>query len=219
MIADRRTYMSDVIEELKLQWPDNHLVDFVCHGHSVPAGYHSWAMVEPFRSYPHLFHYGLKERFAFAVTNVIVTAIGGEMSDSGAARFGAEVLNHTPRVVTIDYGLNDRRIGLEKAEASWRSMIEKALKRNIKLILLTPTHDNTCLAGPADMWQSLCQHAEQIRGLAAEYKVGLVDSLALFENHIESGGDLSDLLSWVNHPNRKGHQIVADDMLRWFPIG
>jgi lysophospholipase L1-like esterase len=121
--------------------------------------------------------------------------------------------------MTIDYGLNDRRVGLQEAEASWRSMIEKALKRHIKLILLTPTHDNTCLAGPVDQWESLCQHAEQIRKLAAEYEVGLVDSFSLFESYINSGGDLSDLLSWPNHPNRKGHQIVADELLRWFPIG
>jgi len=218
MIADKRTYISDIIEELRLQWPDNHLVNFVCHGHSVPAGYHSWT-VEPFKSYPHLFHVGLKERFIFAVTNVIVTAIGGEESDRGAARFDAEILSHNPHVMTIDYGLNDRRIGLEKAEASWRSMIEKTLKSHIKLILLTPTHDNTQLAGPAYQWESLCQHAEQIRRLANEYEVGLVDSFALFENYVNSGGDLSDLLSWPNHPNRKGHEIVADELLRWFPIG
>jgi acyl-CoA thioesterase I len=218
-IANKRTYMSAIVEDLRVQWPDNHLINFVCHGHSVPAGYHSWAMVEPFRSYPHLFHLGLKERYAFAVTNVIVTAIGGEESDKGAARFEAGVLIHNPRVMTIDYGLNDRRIGLEKAEASWRSMIEEALKRSTKLILLTPTHDHTQLAGPPDMWESLCQHAEQIRKLADEYEVGLVDSFAIFEHYVSSGGDLSDLLSWPNHPNKKGHQLVADEMLRWFPIG
>lgn len=217
MIANKRTYMSAIIEDLKVQWPDNHLINFVCHGHSVPAGYHSYS-VEPFKSYPHLFHLSLKERFIFAVTNVIVTAIGGEESDKGAARFEAEVLTHSPRVMTIDYGLNDRRIGLEKAEASWRSMIEKALERQIKLILLTPTHDNTGLVGPADMWESLCQHAEQIRKLANEYEVGLVDSFAIFEQYVGNAGDLSDILSWPNHPNKKGHQLVAYELLRWFPI-
>lgn len=217
-VADKRTYLSNIIEELKVQWPDNHLINIVCHGHSVPAGYHSWANVDMFNSYPMLFHRGLKERFLFAVVNVIVTAIGGEESDKGAARFDTEVLNHNPRVLTIDYGLNDRRIGLEKAEESWRPMIEKSLKRNIKLILLTPTHDNSGIVGPSEYWESLKQHAEQIRRLASEYEVGLVDSFALYENYVASGGDLSDLLSWPNHPNRKGHQIVADELLRWFPI-
>ncbi|MDO8587224.1 MAG: SGNH/GDSL hydrolase family protein [Armatimonadota bacterium] len=218
-IADRRTYLANIVDELKTQWPENRTVNIVCHGHSVPAGYHSWATVETFKSYPHLFHCGLKERFAFAVVNVIVTAIGGEESDKGAARFDSEVLNHNPRVLTIDYGLNDRRIGLEKAEASWRSMIEKSLQRDIELVLLTPTHDNSGLVGPPEYWESLRQQAGQIRKLADEYEVGLVDSFALYERCVGSGGDLSDLLSWPNHPNRNGHQLVADDLLRWFPIG
>ena len=59
---------------------------------------------------------------------------------------------------------------------------------------------------------------EQIRRLASEYEVGVVDSFALFENYVNSGGDLFDLLSWANHPNRKGHQLVADELLRWFPV-
>jgi hypothetical protein len=27
---------------------------------------------------------------------------------------------------------------------------------------------------------------------------------------------ISDLLSWHNHPNGKGHQMVAELLLRWF---
>ena len=30
-------------------------------------------------------------------------------------------------------------------------------------------------------------------------------------------GDLTDLLSWSNHPNRRGHELVAGLLLRWFP--
>ena len=35
---------------------------------------------------------------------------------------------------------------------------------------------------------------------------------------LAEGGDLSDLLSWSNHPNRAGHELVARELLRWFPI-
>ena len=217
-IADRRTYLADLIEEMKTPWPDNRTVNVVCHGHSVPAGYFGHAFVDTFSAYPHLLHRGLKERFPHAVINVIVTAIGGEESDRGAERFERDVLCHQPRVITIDYGLNDRRIGLEKAEASWRGMIEAALRQDVKLILLTPTHDNT-RAGDPEQWRLLELQAEQTRELAAEYEVGLADSMDAFDRYIESGGDLSDLLSWVNHPNRTGHELVASELLRWFPIG
>jgi len=71
--------------------------------------FHKTPVVDTFNAYPHLLHLGLKERFPFAVINVAVTAIGGENSESGAARFERDVLNRKPDVITIDYALNDRR--------------------------------------------------------------------------------------------------------------
>ena len=81
--------------------------------------------------------------------------------------------------MTIDYSLNDRRIGLARAEKAWRSMIEACLERDVPVILLTPTSDTRAkLDDPED---PLRQHARQVRGLAAEYGIGLVDSLAAFD--------------------------------------
>jgi lysophospholipase L1-like esterase len=176
-------------------------------------------MVDTLNAYPHLVHRSLKHRFPFAVINVIVTAVGGENSASGADRFEAEVLCHRPDVLTIDYGLNDRRLGLARAELAWRTMIERALKQDVKLLLLTPSADITQRrdADP-DERRDLQQHAAQIRALAEEYSVGLVDSMAAFERYCEEGGDLSDLLAWSNHPNRAGHELVARELLRWFPV-
>lgn len=217
-IADVRTYLADIVAELHKQWPENRAVNIVCHGHSVPSGYFATPVVDSFNAYPHLLHWLLKARYPFAVINVIVTAIGGENSTPGAERFEREVLCHRPDVVTIDYGLNDRPMGLVKAEGNWRSMIEKCLGRQVHLLLLTPTPDITRLAVPPDEgWLQLQQHAEQIRRLAAEYQVGLVDSLAAFERYAAESGDLTDLLSWQNHPNRRGHEMVATGLLRWFP--
>ena len=122
-LADKKTYLADVSELLQQKWPKNRRVNVVCHGHSVPAGYFKTPVVDTFNASPHLLHEGLKERFPYAVVNVIVTAIGGETSDRGAARFENDVLSHAPDIITIDYALNDRGIGLEKAQAAWTSMI------------------------------------------------------------------------------------------------
>lgn len=130
--ANRADYLAGVVEMLKQHWPDNRTVNIVCHGHSVPAGYFATPVVDTFNAYPHLLHWMLKQRFPFAVINVIVTAVGGENSESGAERLNAEVFCHRPDVLTVDYGLNDRGIGLERAEAAWRSIIERALERDIK---------------------------------------------------------------------------------------
>jgi acyl-CoA thioesterase-1 len=214
-VAEPATYLTNVTAELRQPWPKNRTVNLVCHGHSVPAGYFKTPAVDTFNAYPHLLHRGLKERFPCAVINITVTAIGGEDSESGAKRFGGDVLPLRPEVVTIDYALNDRRIGLARAETAWRSMITNALAHRIQVILLTPTPDLAArLDDPAD---PLNQHAAQIRRLAAEYHVGLADSLEAFRAKTKAGGRLADLMSQGNHPNRQGHELVAGELLRWFP--
>lgn len=209
------TYLSSVTEVMRRDWPNNRTVNIVCHGHSVPAGYFQTPKVETMSAYPHLLHETLAERFPHAVINVIVTAIGGENAEQGAKRFRADVLNLRPDVVTIDYALNDRGIGLERARAAWVSMIEAASKSGVKVILLTPTPDQGAkLDDPTD---PLNQHAEQIRALATTYRVGLVDSLAAFKSAIHGGAVLSTLMAQSNHPNRAGHLLVATALAKWFP--
>jgi lysophospholipase L1-like esterase len=209
-------YLSGVVAELTRQWPANRTVNIVCHGHSVPAGYFRTPVVDTFNAYPHLLHRGLKERFPYAVVNVIVTAIGGENSESGAKRFDLDVLSLRPDVVTIDYGLNDRGIGLAHAEAAWQTMIDQAKAAGVKVILLTPTPDTSVkLDDPND---PLNQHVQQIRVLARRNGVALVDSLACFKKRIHDGEPLESLMSQINHPNRKGHDVVAAELLRWFPV-
>jgi lysophospholipase L1-like esterase len=96
-------------------------------------------------------------------------------------------------------------------------MIEKALSRQIKVILLTPTGDiGASLDDPND---PLNQHAEQIRSLARHYQVGLADSLAATKGYIHDGGRLEELMSQQNHPNRRGHDLVVRELLEWFPEG
>jgi acyl-CoA thioesterase I len=213
--ADRQTYLADIVALLDRQWPDNRTVNIVCHGHSVPAGYFQTPVVDTFNAYPHLLHARLKERHPWAVINVIVTAIGGEHSVSGAARFDRDVLPLRPDVLLIDYGLNDRRVGLEAARSAWSEMIRKA--GNIKLLLLTPTGDSAAqIDDPAD---PLNQHAAQIRELAAQFGVGLADSLAAFQTAMAPGTKIEELLSVPNHPNRRGHDLVVAELMKWFAAG
>ena len=215
-VATPQSYLAGISTELKVRWPANHTVNLVCHGHSVPAGYARTPEVRTFDAYPYLMHLGLNERFPQSVINVIVTAIGGENSEQGAARFEKDVLSLRPEVVTIDYGLNDRSIGLARAEKGWRLMIEAALAGHVKVLLLTPTGDLSAkLDDPND---PLNQHAAQIRCLAAEYHIGLVDSQGAFKSYTNDGGNPADLMAQVNHPNRKGHELVAAELLKWFPL-
>lgn len=208
------SYLADVLAALKQEWPGNRTVNIVCHGHSVPAGYFQAPNVDSMNAYPHLLHRGLKERFPNAVINVIVTAVGGENSVAGAARFKRDVLRHRPDIVTLDYSLNDRGIGLEEARMAWVSMIEAAQERDIRVVLLTPTADT--MADMDDPGDPLNRHADQVRALAEEYGVGLADSLKEFRAAVASGADLEDLMSQANHPNRRGHELVVTALLALF---
>ena len=214
-MADRATYLSEIVSLLEAKWPENRTINIVCHGHSVPAGYFKTPIVDTFNAYPHLWHRELKRRFPHAVINVIVTSIGGERSDRGAERFENEALSHNPDIVTIDYALNDRGLGLGAASEAWTEMIEAAKASGVKVILLTPTGDTRAnLEDPND---PLLQHAEQIRRLAREHEVALADSLAAIQEYTGEGGKLADLMSQVNHPNRKGHELVVAELMKWFP--
>ena len=214
-VADPATYLADLTKILRTDWPNNRSVNIVCHGHSVPAGYFQTPRVQTFDAYPHLLHHRLADRFPHGVINVMVTAIGGENSEQGAKRFEHDVLDKHPDVVTIDYALNDRGLGLDRAKSAWSSMIDAAVNANIKVILLTPTPDQSAkLDDPKD---PLNLHANQVRDLAKQWHVGLVDSLAEFKREIATGKPLPSLMSQSNHPNRAGHTLVADALEKWFP--
>ena len=203
-------YLADLKQQLTLKWPDNKTINVVFHGHSVPAGYFKTPDVRTLAAYPHLFLKFLKENFPTAVINSITTAIGGEQSEQGARRFKTDVLNLKPELIFIDYALNDRRIGLERAEVSWRSMIEQALAAKVKVVLLTPTPD--LKEDILDDRSPLADYALMIKKLGREFQIPVVDVYAQFKELKKEGKDISDYMSQGNHPNALGHQVVLSEI-------
>lgn len=212
--ADHTTFLTEIKSELVKEWPTNRTINLVFHGHSVPAGYFKTPHVNTLESYPYQVLRILKERYPNAVINIVNTAIGGENAAQGASRFEKEVLTHRPDVLFIDYGLNDLRIGLEAAMKSWQEMIGSALENDIKVILLTPSPNMRLeLSDPSN---ELNQHRKQIMRLANDHHIGLVDSYQLFLAKSQAGGSVENLMSQSNHPNAKGHRLIADEILRYF---
>lgn len=213
-IGSSTNYLNEVKSELKKEWPKNRTINLVFHGHSVPAGYFKTPLVNTLDSYPYQLLKKLKVHYPYAVINIINSSIGGENSLSGAKRFKDDVLAHKPDVIFIDYALNDRGVGLEKAKKSWEQMIRKALKKDMKVILLTPSPDQR-----VDMMDSnneLEQHALQIKEISKKYGVGLIDSYEIFRQKVISGDSISKYMSQVNHPNEKGHALIAKEIFGFF---
>ncbi|MEI6141395.1 MAG: GDSL-type esterase/lipase family protein [Mariniphaga sp.] len=212
-IADPATYLNDLKVEMQKEWPKNRTINLVFHGHSVPAGYFKTPQVNTISAYPNLVLRKLKEIYPLAVVNVIVTAIGGENSIKGAKRFEREVLIHKPDLIFIDYSLNDRGPGLEKAYVAWGQMIKKAKRHGIKIILLTPSPDQS--VSFADPENPLKKHTDQVHKLAAKNQVGLADSFKAFEFLYPDKEQLQKYMSQVNHPNEAGHELIANEIMKW----
>ena len=185
----------------------------VFHGHSVPTGYGLSGVTDRLNAYPFLTLKLINDHFPYSVVNTITTSIGGEQAEKGAKRFKEEVLVYKPDVLFIDYALNDRSIGLERAKVAWEQMIQEALEYGTKVILLTPTpdlkEDITSDESPLE------KHSQQIRALAKKYNVGLVDSYAFFKT-LAKTEPLPAFMAQNNHINQKGQQFVADAIFEYF---
>ena len=209
-------YLKPIIMELQKKWPTNRMVNFVFHGHSVPAGYFQTPAINTFQSYPLLSVKRITDSFSTAEINCIRTAIGGENAEQGAKRFDSTVLNHQPDVLFIDYALNDRNIGLERSKAAWQYMIEKALSKKVKIVLLTPTPDMQ-----EDIKNSespLEKYTSQILALGKQYHIPVIDSYHIFKKLVIVGKNLNDYMAQSNHPNALGHQLVANEICKLFGL-
>lgn len=208
------SYLNGLKTEMQKEWPDNRTINLVFHGHSVPAGYFKTPQVNTLSAYPNLFLKKLKSVYPYAVVNVIVTAIGGENSVKGTERFKRDVLIHKPDVLFIDYALNDRGVGLEKAYIAWTQMITQAKDLGIPVILLTPSPDQRVDYTNPD--NELKKHTDQIIQIAKENQVGLVDSYKAFRFLYSDKEKLAKYMAQVNHPNEFGHELIANEIIKWF---
>jgi lysophospholipase L1-like esterase len=210
--ADSTAYLSDIKNELNTVWPKNRTINLVFHGHSVPAGFWHDHEVHTLESYPNLVLAKLKKQYPYAVINVIVTAIGGENAIKGQTRFESDVLVHKPDVLFIDYALNDRFSEIAKVREAWEKMIQAAIAKGVKVILLTPSPDQRI--DITDAKNPLEPHVQQIRQLAGQHHIGLADPYPLFQQ-IAKQGKLEGYMSHVNHPNQAGHELIADEIVKW----
>lgn len=205
-----------LLQDLKVAWPKNRTIHLVFHGHSVPAGYHKTPLVKPFDSYPLMAMEKIQKANPHAVINAIVTAIGGEDSVKGAARFEKDVLTLRPDVIFIDYALNDRRLPEAEMEKAWRSMAKAAKAKGVPVVFVTPTGaDNVRYDAPDEPLEI---RAAIIRKVAAEEGAPVADVFAAWKAALKKGVRQDSLLAQGNHPNRKGHGIAAKVIAEVFGV-
>jgi lysophospholipase L1-like esterase len=148
-------------------------------------------------------------------------ATGGHTVPDLLKRVDKDVIARKPTIVVIQIGCNDaRRIPKETFKSSLEELIDRLQKANIQVIQCTLTsvgekHDGTNKDDP-----KLEEFAEVEREVAKAKKVPLNDLRKAFVAYWKKNNPdnkPSGLLTYDgNHFNQKGHDFVAEQMLRKF---
>lgn len=178
----------------------------------------------------------LQEHFQKTGQPVRVTNAGvpGNHTVAARKRFQKDVLDRKPVVVIIQFGINDSavdvwktppakspRVSREVYEENLQFFIHELQQRGVEIILMTPnplawTPKLKQLYGkpPYDPQDKdgfnllLKEYATSCRKIAKQKKIPLIDVYAEFQKQ-----DVSKLLLDGMHPNEKGQQLVADQIL------
>lgn len=163
--------------------------------------------------------------------------MGGNTTRDARRRLANDVLRHKPRVVVMQFGLNDSavdvwknppaagpRVPLEEYVENYRHLIAESQKAGAKVIVMTtnPTRWTSKLRelygrppydpGAADGFEKpyLNAYNEVLRRLAAELKIPLIDVYAEYPGYAEKlGKPVDGLLLDGMHPGDAGHELIA----------
>ncbi len=148
-------------------------------------------------------------------------ATGGHTVPDLLKRVDKDVIAKKPTLVVIQSGCNDaRRIPKEQFKAGLEELIDKLHKADIRVVQCTLTsvgekHDGS---NPDD--PKLEDFAEIERGVAKEKKVPLNDLRKAFVEYWKKNNPdnkPNGILTYDgNHWNQKGHDFVAEQMLKKF---
>ncbi len=164
--------------------------------------------------------------------------VGGNTTTLAARRFQADVINSHPDVVVIQFGINDSavdlwktppatepRVSLETYDAHLRAFVTELRAQGAQVILMTPNQMRWSAPilekygfppyRPDDvlgLTHILANYAAQMRKVAAEMNVPLVDIYALYDEPERKSGLCRDLLLDGMHPSRAGHVLVVENL-------
>lgn len=167
--------------------------------------------------------------------------IGGNTTRDALKRLQKDVLQHKPRVVVMQFGINDSaidvwknppatapRVPLEEYLVNLRQMISAVEAQKAKVILMT-TNPLRWTSRTREMYgkppydpeaedgfdaPTLAKYNDALRALAAELKLPLVDVRAAYPEFAKKRKTfVSGLLLDGMHPNDLGQQLVAELLL------
>lgn len=182
--------------------------------------------------YKNVYHNRVKEMLAvlFPKTpiNIINAGVGGESAKDGLVRLKRDVLDYSPDLTVVCFGLNDCCFGMENLD-NYISALEGIFKElraaGSEIIFMTPNMMNTDVSYRIDppMLKGNAERAKRVqtdgtfetflqkaRELCGEKGVPVCDCYKKWKLMHENGVDVTALMSnFVNHPIREMHWLFA----------
>jgi len=183
-------------------------------GDSVTRGCYSSCTQTAFTS---VFLEKLKSKYAKATINFVVFGIPGAQSTSIFPRFAQEILPKQPDLVIIEI-VNDISLDQETIVGNYKQLFNQAKAVGAEIIVCLP-HLPVPSYYRVKGWSAVaCKpYFSILRELAAQHNVALANVAGRWEKASNEGLDPLLLLSdHLNHPNDRGHEIYAEELIGCF---
>jgi len=168
--------------------------------------------------------YGLKVEGVDATA--IPAGVPGHTSGNMRARVDPQILGQGANWMTLSCGVNDvkmqskgRGVDLESFKKNVTAMVEAAIAKSVKVVLLTATPLGEDLENPEN--QQLAPYNDFLRNYAKEKNLVLADVNAAFRDYLKANPVPPDatvrpgsrLLADGLHPNKVGQALMAKTLL------
>jgi lysophospholipase L1-like esterase len=170
--------------------------------------------------YVGLFGRLLQERFGGASVRVVNAGIGGSNTRGRWPAFQAEVLDHHPDLVTLEF-VNDMGFPDGELEERYAKILQSVREAGAALVLITPHFTRPDWMGLPNGRGTDGRHAVAfLRRFAREHGVPLADAARRWQALEGLGIPYETLLkNGINHPDDRGHRIFAEELMRLFTRG
>jgi len=206
----------------------------IAFGDSITWG----SQIDPSRDesivYHKQWHQRMAQRYPRMKLTIVNRGVPGHKIGDAHARVQSEVIEKRPNGVIVAFGINDCWDGPQKAELFEREL-ERLVGRiregcDASIILMTTNMlnfsssdaarklawfaDKTAAAQNAG-WTD--DYMQRVRNVAQRSDVPLADGYAKWQTARAAGVDTDALLAnLANHPNRQGHELLADALCEVF---
>jgi len=210
-MARRGALVPKTLEKLRNGEP----VTIVAWGDSVTVGDDASSADD---TYARVFLTRLRQRFPKSTITMVNAGISASNTEGRLPALQREVLAARPDLVTIEF-VNDMSLPDDTVRANWRKALDEIHAAGAEAIVITPH-----FTWPEGMKKEHPRGGETrsgvpvLREVAKEKGVALADASRRWAHLEEEGIPYTTLLAnGINHPDNRGHEMFARELLTFFP--